>query len=359
MSIELINTTGYSAFGFEHVLFKERPYYIVIVKQSWQLMRGGGMRPLDEPRPVRVGDHFQGRPDFSAIDLPTDLIPYKPHGEIVVCGHARTATAQASWDVKLSVGGWSKSLRAFGRRTWRKGLMGWTLSEPAATRQARLDYAAAYGGHFELPPSAPNEEPLVVAHTANPGGTGWLGKGHDKALTKQQTQALSALETPAEVLAPNLELAAWLPQQDPPGRDTKPLAFGALPAWSPQRQAYLKSLKPPKPSDPPQRGYPDSFDMDHWQQTLADQWLPKNQLAGTALHLSGIFEEGDASYRLPQAQALLYVRSQSALNSTLQTDIDTLILDCDARVLEVVERRLVSLELLGPDLVIEVLQRAH
>jgi hypothetical protein len=356
MSIELINTTGYAVFGFRHVLFQERPYYIVITKQSWQLMPGGGMRPLDKPRPARVGDRFQGRPIFSAIDLPTDLIPFKPHGEIVICGHARSAVPRPHWDVEVALGDWSKSLRVFGPRNWRQGVLGWSVSDPALTQLARLDYAAAYGGHVELPPAEAGKDPLVIAHGPNPGGTGWLGKGHGQALNKQQKHALKGFAQTKEVVAPAIEPVAWLSQHRPPGQDVKPQSFGAMPAWSERRMAYLRGTQPPKPD---QTGYGDDFNMNHWQQAASDQWLPRAALPGAALHLRGVFEEGDAVYRIPRPQTLSYVRSRQALNAVLESDIDTLVLDADERVLEVIERRLVSLQTYGEDAVIEVLQRAN
>lgn len=357
MSIELINTTRYGAFGFTHVLLKQRPYYIVVTKQSWHMMPGGGLRLLDEARPVRIGDRFAGRPDFSAITLPTDIVPYKPHGEIIVCGSARRADAQATWEVELAVpaAGWSKVLSVFGPRTWQRGLMGWKLSTPQPAQQVRLDYGGAYGGHFELPPPAPEGEPLVVCHAPNPGGTGWLGAGHGHKLTKDQARALKERAAVQTVAAPCLEQPAWLSQQRAPGNDMKPLAFGALPAWSPQRLACLKGMKPPPPE---QSGYPDDFNMDHWQQATSDQWLPKEALPGAALLLRGVFEEGDAVYRVPKPQTLCYVRSRTALNAVLNSDIDTLVIDADARVLEVIERRLISLEEFGQDAVVELMQRA-
>jgi hypothetical protein len=355
MPIELINTTELPAFGFEHVLLKQRPYYIVIVKQSWQLMPGGGLRALEEPRAVRVSDQFVGEPNRSAISLPTDLVPYKPEAEVVLTGHAHQATPQTQWEVEVGLGTWSKRLRVLGQRSWSRKLLGWDLSDPLPSRQARLDYAGAYGGHFELPPAQPDQEPLVVWHAPNPGGSGWLGQGHGQALTAAQKAALKRLTEAGTVRAPCVEKPTWLQREHDPGRDVEPVGFGALPAWSPQRMDRLKGMKPIKPD---QVGYPDDFNMAHWQQTAKDQWLPKEALPGGLLKLKGVLEEGEVSYRIPQPQALLYVRSPLVLASTLETDIDTLVIDTDARVLEVIERRLVSLELFGPDLSIEVLQRA-
>ena len=364
MSIDLINTTPYGAFGFEHVLFHGRRYYIAIVKQSWQLMPGGGMRLLDEQRPVRVGDRFQGRADYSAIDLPTDLIPHKPQPELILCGHAQSAVPKTQWDATVAIGDsaqWHKTLRVFGPRWFKRGLLGWQQQDTEPTTRARLDYAGAYGGHFELPPTQEGEEPLVVRCAENPGGRAWLGSGHGHKLTKAQRQALETLQEPAQVLAPCIEEPSWLSPLRAPGKAMPVVAFGALPAWSVQRMKRLKGLKLPKDPAELKGGYPENFNMSHWQQASSDQWLPmdKEALPGTWLTTRGVFEEGDARWRIPRPQGLLYVRSQKVLNATLKTDIDTLVLDVDARVLEVIERRLVSLEEFGEALVIEVLQRQY
>ena len=131
MTVNLYNSTDYAVFGFEHQLLYKRRFFIVIVKQTWRLMPKGGMRLVkdEEKREIRIEDEFVGQVQSGAVHLPNDLIPYKPHSEVILTGWAQTNSLQKNWLVRVEIGKWSKTLKAYGSRHWKKGLSGWTLSE--------------------------------------------------------------------------------------------------------------------------------------------------------------------------------------------------------------------------------------
>jgi hypothetical protein len=356
MTVHIKNTTTHAVFGFEHKLFAGHTYCVVVVKQGWVMMPGGGLRPVAEPRRIHMGDEFALGPERSAVRLPADLIPFKPNPEIMMFGHAKRAQAKRSWDVSLSLGDWRKSLLVYGARYWQREVFGWTLTEPQATDLARVDYAGSYGGSFELPPKSPQENPLIVAYGPNPGGTGWLGKGHGQVLNDAQKASLKAQTEQPRVLAPCLEIPRLIKGSFEPDTAMDPIGFGSLTPWSPQRMALLKGMRAMAAD---QEGYPDDFPEEFWQQTASDQWLRHQLEGGEVLKLEGVLAEGDAQYRIPKPQALLYVRSPEVLAFTLKTHIDTIVLDLDARVMEVIERRLVKITGLTQDIQIEVLQRVE
>ncbi|GLR14220.1 hypothetical protein GCM10007907_30100 [Chitinimonas prasina] len=350
MSVETINTTPFSVFSFEHMLFNGRRYQIVVLKQSYGLRDTGAVVQLHQQRPVRLGDVHLGERDRSSVLLPTDLIPYKPKCEVIVTGTAQIAQPSDSWLAGIAIGDWKKALRLYGPRRWQKTLLGrWKLTDAEPTTSTPLLYEHAYGGHFELL----NEqgEMTVAAYGLNPAGTGWLGEQPHITLTKAQRKALDERVAQLDTLqAPRIEY----PQQaiGTPGEDIAPAGLGAFPAWWRGRTQYLDGMAPIKPE---QQGYPSDFDMAHWQQAPADQWLPFALKGGETLVLANLLPEGRQEYVLPRSRPFLFLRSPTDLSMSLDMDIDTVLVDLDARVLELTWRRIVQLDELGPELQIEVI----
>ncbi|QDQ27032.1 DUF2169 domain-containing protein [Chitinimonas arctica] len=354
MSIETINTTPFSVFSFEHMLFHGRRYQIVILKQSYALRENGSVVQMHKQRPIRLGDTHLGELDRSSVLLPGDLIPYKPRCEIILTGSARVPQPAASWLAGVGLGEWSKGVRLYGPREWRKGLLGgWKLGEAQATDSTPLLYEHAYGGNFELAGDSPEAGPLLAAYGPNPAGSGWLGKAPHVDLSRTQRKALDErIDNLTSLPAPRIE--AIQQAIDEPGEDYEPVGFGAFPAWWQARSKYLADMAPPAPD---QRGYPSDFDMAYWQQAPADQWLPFEVKGGETLVLANLLPEGRQEYVLPRSSSFLHLRSPTDISMSLDMQIDTLLVDLDARVLEVVWRRIVQLDELGPDVRIEVISQ--
>lgn len=352
MSVQVINTTEHAVFDFEHMLFRQLRYQIVILKQSWQMMPGGGLRPLPVPRKIRLVDEFAGDPRRTALLAPTDLVPYKPRNEIIVTGLAQVAEARPSWLAGVAVDGWTKVLTVHGPRQWERSRLGqWTMSAPQAITSTPLSSDMAFGGHFELPAAQADGEKLLITYPDNPAGTGWLGDPPGVPLTKQQNEALHAqLAGTRQMPAPRIEFTEQALHQ--PGARGAVAGFGAFAAWSAQRMRYLEKMKP-QPAD--FVGLPDDFNKDHWQQAPADQWLPKELQGGERIVMMGLLPEERATYTLPRSRFFLSVHGPTTLRLSLDMDIDTLVIDTQARVMEVIYRRIVLLDQLGDDLSIEVM----
>jgi hypothetical protein len=356
MTINILNTTHHPVFGFEHELLFKNRFFIVILKQSWQMMPGGGLRPLkgESARPIRLADVWTGKEEQSAIHLATDLIPYKPHSEVILTGNAHISEVKTQWEVGFSIDGFNKYLTAYGERIWNKELMGWKESKILPNNKVELNYASAFGGCVELI----NEEDTfdTIGYAKNYGGKGWFEGSYRGELSKSQEKELknhfSKIKT---ISAPNLESNKLFSKNYQPGVDFEPCAFGALPIWSEQRMNLLPVAS--KNNTNP-TGYPDNFNTQFWQQAHSDQWLPKNLKGGEFINLKGIFPEGDVGYRIPKSKIFMLLTGQG--NSiTFESEIDTVIIDASSRILEVVERCLVPIDDLSEELILNFYDRAE
>ncbi|RLS79511.1 MAG: DUF2169 domain-containing protein [Planctomycetota bacterium] len=168
------------------------------------------------------------------LRYPSDFVPRKPFGEVIVVGTAHPPVGQEvnRFPVRVAVGDWRKDVIVHGDRQRDSGGLV-DVSGPAAIVGAMpLTFARAFGG---------------AGVAANP-----LGCGADG------------------VRVPNLELAA----QPITGRrsDVDPAGFGSIPSDWPQRRQHAGM--PGKtgvaawwPWSPPQ------FDERFWMATLPDQWV--------------------------------------------------------------------------------------
>jgi len=165
---------------------------------------------------------------------PSDFVPRKPCGEVIVVGtaHPPAGLAVTRYPVRVAVGSWWKEIVVHGERSWdSSGLF--DKPGPAGIAGAvPLSFARAFGG-------------AGVAN--NPLGFGATGEA-----------------------VPNLELADRPIASRRPGGD--PAGFGPIPPDWPQRRRHAGM--PGKagvaswwPWSPPQ------FDERFWMATLPDQWV--------------------------------------------------------------------------------------
>ncbi|NDC54338.1 MAG: DUF2169 domain-containing protein [Planctomycetia bacterium] len=165
---------------------------------------------------------------------PSDFVPRKPLGEVIVVGtaHPPKGTALTRYPVRVAVGDWWKTITVHGERRWTTGGL-FDVPGPAAIAGATpLTFARAFGG---------------ASVAANPLGFGVDGD---------------------EV--PNLEH----PTRPISGRHAggDPAGLGPIPSDWPQRRQYLgmpgkTGVSSWWPWSPPQ------FDARFWMATLPDQWI--------------------------------------------------------------------------------------
>lgn len=369
--VALVNISqhNYPAFGFEHKLLVGNPYYIVILKQSFSLREDGTVKPLIKPIDIRLSDVVKHDSRWDSLLSPSDLIPYKPHPEIIVVGTATQSTPKEEWLCDVRVDGlrenswnthyqsWHKSIVVSGERFWQYTGNRWRLGNPHPTRQVSLAYENAYGGHIKIAQQHSPESPSLD-HAPNPSGTGWLPSNKDLAALSLEhyataQQYITGLE---RIRAPQLFAISKTQQPQLPQSPYEPIevaGFGSYANfWQPRMQYLSENLD--WSEETTNGGYPVDFDMRHWQQTTKDQWLPCHPKGGERLTLTGIFPEGKQSYTLPTSLAYLIVDDGEQLAMNLDMDIDTLVVDTDKRTLEIVWRRIVLLTEFGEDVTIKV-----
>jgi uncharacterized protein YjbI with pentapeptide repeats len=93
----------------------------LIVKATFALVDGGPMR-LVAPAPLATTDEFAGGDPQRSLLIPSDVVPYRPRGEVLFVGHAHAPSGQPSPSLTahLSVIGQrplvDKSIHVFGER---------------------------------------------------------------------------------------------------------------------------------------------------------------------------------------------------------------------------------------------------
>lgn len=276
-----------------------------------------GPAVLDVSGPVvPAGDTPHDDPGHG-LRYPSDFVPRKPFGEVIVAGTAHPPAGQTvtRYRVGVAVGGWRKELDVHGERGWNTGGF---LDQPAAAGPAGpvpLSFARAWGG------------PGVAD---NPLGFGLRG------------DRVPNLEHPAR------PITARRTNGDPAG-------LGPIPPDWPQRRRHAgmpgtTGAASWWPWTPP------GFDERFWMATLPDQWVEGHFRGDEAVELSHLHPErttwrtalpGQRArcflLRLPQATPLRPARPGRLADLDAAFDevplvLDTVFIDTDAARLTLVWR---------------------
>ena len=170
----------------------------------------------------------------AGLRYPSDFVPWKPCGEVIVVGTAQPPTVQGvkRYPVRVAVGDWQKEITVSGDRRWDTSRLYDRPGPPELAGPLPLTFAHAFGG---------------ADLAANPLGYGGEGDW-----------------------VPNLEL----PARPITGRRAAgdPAGLGAIPPDWPQRRQHAgmpgeTGVRSWWPWSPPQ------FDERFWMATLPDQWV--------------------------------------------------------------------------------------
>lgn len=237
--------------------------------------------------PLRVGP-ITRHSDFADWKPNTDLLLkgtcYPPGGGDVVC------------DVAWGVGEWSKSLRVYGARTYKPGLVfGGSVSEPQPFQRMPLDWAHAYGG---------------AGHPLNPGGKGFDGP------------EMHNVEDPQAAVAK-------------PGKKAPPATFLPIsPIWPERRgkigKKYGKSWEKKRAPFPAE-----DFDWSYHNCAPADQQLPFYLRGDERVWFRNLHPEAsEFEVRLPALRIRVFVKRADETVFDLEMALDTLYVDLDEGRLE-------------------------
>lgn len=230
-----------------------------------------------------------------------DIAMPKPRGEVLLAGSAYPLDANGeptkmdTMDVTLRMGAVNKTLRVYGKRTWRRGLIPLqSISSPEPFASLPLHYGNSYG---------------CAEYGMNP-----LGKGH---LSRRQRWLGKAVSTEL----PNIEASGCHPYK--PRWHQQPAGFGPIDiSWS-QRSCKAGTY------DDNWRiahfpGYAPDIDWTVFNAAPEDQQQTDYWAGDEAFQILGMHPTHREIYsHLPGISARVFVREQGGAFAELKTCIDT------------------------------------
>ena len=271
----------------------------VVVRGVFRLAPGEPVAPVEDlAKKVLTGDVFaEGDDDRTgALVHASDFADFKLKTDLLLRGtcHPGAKRPAQVCTVRFTVGAWSKSLRAIGRRVWTERV-GDPISEPAPFASMPLTYENAFGG---------------PERAGNP-----VGKGY-------KTAELPTVEDPRALIRSR--------------RDTPdPAGFGPIsPYWPPRSGKvgtdYGKTWKKTRAPF-----YAADFDWSYFNAAPADQQLDgylrgDEELSFEYLHPRAI----RFAARLPGIRPRVICRRTDGLTTDVPMNLDTLVADtnpCAAR----------------------------
>lgn len=288
----------------------------VIVKATYDLRIGGSPRLSETPREVRLGDEPWGAPEVADLRLPGDFCIAKPGTDFIVSGYAVApgGIPVASLDVAIRVAGRATVMRVHGPRTWRRGMLGVTPSASEPMERTPLAWSRAWGGLDLSDPQRPLEE------ARNPVGSG----------VARRPERLVGLPAP-QIEAPDDPITAAGGRYVPVG--CAPLGRH----FEPRRKlagthdaAWIRSGYPARPAD---------YRPEHERCAPPDLQFAEPLRGGEPVQLAGVHTDGLLEFALPK----WLVRIDALIDGQAverQPHLDTVVIDTDAMVVELVWRAL-------------------
>jgi hypothetical protein len=170
-------TLPISTMVFRHWAPNDREVTIILAKARFRPRADGRFIADPEKPELRLEEEFaDGQPGYAELKAESDIFPSKPATDLLVRGMARTPDERhrPQWNVSVEIPDLlNYGFQVRGPSEWRKGLTGWSLSDPKPVSEVPLRYGLAYGGHG---PSK-NDPEKLEAHDLNPCGQGFASSG--------------------------------------------------------------------------------------------------------------------------------------------------------------------------------------
>ena len=299
-----------------------REFWAVILKYTFRVDQRGVAVEVDDPAEADFVDTYNGEDAAkSSIRRPSQLFEFKPGTDVVLLAHAHPPpgnTAASSVDVTMRVGQRiSKTVRAHGLRVWQMGTFGGLKPGPARPirEPVPLIYELAWGGMDMTDEKKPLGEPR-----------NYVGRGVARDPKSLVDQPAAQLEDPARPLD---------------GRGNHPAAFNPIHRhWQPRMQyagtydqAWMESRMPLLPAD---------FDTRFHVCVPQDQWSEVPLRGDEPIEILGATPEGAWRFQLPRIAPGFssFLRGQRAEH---RTHLDTILIDADARRVELTWRAAIPL----------------
>jgi hypothetical protein len=230
------NRTGFAAEVVPLHDEEGRDVLTCIVHAGFDLT-GGEPIPIPEPPAILFEGEHHGDPASTSLKFEPQVAYTKQATDVALVGHAHAEEAVESLDVSLSVGPVRKTVRVFGDRIWKRGIVSWRPSRPAPFRRMPLQYELAFGGWDRSHP----DEQLHEYEPRNPVGRGFCARRRARGT---EPGPLPNLEDPHQLIRK---------VHDRPN----PAGFGFIaPSWEPRRRnagtydaSWVRDRMPTLPRD--------------------------------------------------------------------------------------------------------------
>jgi hypothetical protein len=263
----------------------------------------------EDQAPIVTEDQCLGEPGQSSLKVPCDLGLIKPGTDVLLLGTAYASAGKSvtSTEVSLRVGPVSKTIRIFGDRVWRSGLLRVKPSRPEPFKTMPLVWERAFGGTDLID----GDPPELRAENRNPVGIGFRVKKGRKNFAGMK---LPNLEDPKQLIS------SWKHQP-------VPAAFGPiLPHWEPRRsyagtydEDWQKHRAPYLPKD---------FDAPFFQLAPPDQVVPGYLQGGEEVEILGASPSGQLRFYLPEYRVQATYRLDNE-EHVQPANLDTVLIEPD------------------------------
>jgi hypothetical protein len=285
---------------------------LVLVAKATYRIEGRDRLVLDaEQIPVDPAGSFHGEPEASSLKNAPEASFVKLATDVAMIGHAHAPQGKpvTTLDVSLRVGPVRKTVRVFGDREWRPGLLpgSKSMTGPKPFAKMPLVYERAFGG-ADLTPDDPGRH---ERDARNPVGVGLIAK---------------ASRTKEPVAAPNLEDPEALIRSasDRP----VPAGFGFIaPHWESRLRyagtyddAWRKERLPLLPED---------FDRHFFSAAHADLIAPGFLKGGEPVEVVNASPHGRLAFSLPTDAPEGVVMMKDQTRHALAMNLDTVVMDTD------------------------------
>ena len=149
----------------------------LVVKAGYHIMPNGVCEPLDE-QPAIDGD-VMSEASVPECLYDADLAEFKPKADLLLTGTCHTPGGKPATAITATfrVDNWSKSVACIGNRSWEKGLIRSSMSDPEPFTKVEISWKNAFGGpKFASNPAGKGHKDVLLPNIENPskliGGAG-------------------------------------------------------------------------------------------------------------------------------------------------------------------------------------------
>jgi hypothetical protein len=287
-----------------------RPIVVTIVKGTFDVSAEGAVTLAEEQIDIDFAGTPYGDPAKSSYRLEPETAFIKLATDCALLGHAVSPSPRIQMHVSFRVGPVSKTVRVTGDRVFKKGFWGASISSTTRFEKVPLIYERAFGGWDRTA----KKEAHHSCEPRNPVGVGFAAR-HGKLVPDSP---LPNVEDPRRPLTKFR------------GRST-PAGFGFIsPDWQPRAQyagtydeAWTKNRAPLLPKD---------FDRRFFQAASPGLVAPGYLRGDEEVEVTGTTPEGRWAFQVPRLAApQCTVVTRFGADRELTTNLDTVIVDSDAR----------------------------